>query len=49
VKAVAERLAASGVDVKGPTDHGFGLVVSFRDPDGNFVEVLEEYEEQGSG
>jgi hypothetical protein len=27
-----------------PTDHGFGLIVSFRDLDGNCVEILEEYE-----
>ena len=44
VKAVAERLAANSVETIGPTDHGFGLIVSFRDPDGNLVEVLEEYE-----
>lgn len=44
VRAVAERLSASGVQTTGPTDHGFGLIVSFRDPDGNLVEVLEEYE-----
>jgi len=41
VRAVAERLSASGVQTIGPTDHGFGLIVSFRDPDGNLVEVLE--------
>jgi catechol 2,3-dioxygenase-like lactoylglutathione lyase family enzyme len=44
VRAVAERLSASGVQTTGPTDHGFGLIVSFRDPDGNLVEVLEEHE-----
>jgi catechol 2,3-dioxygenase-like lactoylglutathione lyase family enzyme len=44
VRAVAERLSANGVHTIGPTDHGFGLIVSFRDPDGNLVEVLEEYE-----
>ncbi len=43
VKAVSERLSTSGVETTGPTDHGFGLVVSFRDPDGNLIEVLEEY------
>ena len=43
VKAVLERLTASGVQTTGPSDHGFGLVVSFRDPDGNRVEILEEY------
>lgn len=45
VKAVFERLSASGVHTTGPSDHGFGLIVSFRDPDGNSVEILEEYEE----
>lgn len=50
VRAVAERLSANGIQVSGPTDHGFGLIVSFRDPDGNLVEVLEEYgASQGSG
>jgi catechol 2,3-dioxygenase-like lactoylglutathione lyase family enzyme len=44
VRAVAERLSACGVHTNGPTDHGFGLIVSFRDPDGNLVEVLEEYQ-----
>jgi len=39
--AVTKRLSASGINVKGPTDHGFGYVVSFRDPDGNFVAILE--------
>lgn len=43
VQAVFERLTASGVQTTGPSEHDFGLVVSFRDPDGNFVEVLEEY------
>jgi hypothetical protein len=43
VKAVAERLSANGVHTTGPTDHGFGLIVSFRDLDGNLVEVLEEH------
>ena len=43
VRAVFERLAASGVQTNGPSDHGFGLVVSFRDPDGNLIEVVEEY------
>jgi catechol-2,3-dioxygenase len=44
VSAIVERLSANGVQASGPTDHGFGLVVSFRDPDGNLVEILEEYE-----
>jgi len=41
LKALAKRLSANGVRVTGPTDHGFGQVVSFRDPDGNFVSVIE--------
>ena len=41
LKAVAKRLAANGVKATKPTDHGFGHVVSFRDPDGNFVSILE--------
>ena len=41
LKAVVERLSARGVKVTGPTDHGFGQVISFRDPDGNSVSVLE--------
>jgi catechol-2,3-dioxygenase len=45
VKAISERVTASGIETTGPSDHGFGLVVSFRDPDGNVVEVLEVYEE----
>src|SRR5262245_58712164 len=44
VRAVAARLSANGVQITGPTDHGFGLIVSFRDLDGSLVEVLEEYE-----
>jgi len=44
VRDVAGRLAANGVQTIGPTDHGFGFIVPFRDPDGNLVEVLEEYE-----
>jgi len=43
VRAVAQRLSANGIKAMGPTDHGFGLIVSFRDPDGNLVEILEEY------
>jgi catechol 2,3-dioxygenase-like lactoylglutathione lyase family enzyme len=48
VKAVFDRLTASGVETTGPADHGFGLVVSFRDPDGNLIEVLEEYEDEAA-
>ncbi|MFB3105544.1 MAG: VOC family protein [Pseudomonadales bacterium] len=40
-KAVVERLRDSGVTVSGPNDHGFAYVVSFWDPDGNLVEILE--------
>lgn len=41
LKAVAKRLSASSVKATGPTDHGFGHVISFRDPDGNFVSIVE--------
>jgi hypothetical protein len=41
LKAVARRLSANGVNARGPTDHGFARVVSFRDPDGNSVSILE--------
>jgi catechol 2,3-dioxygenase-like lactoylglutathione lyase family enzyme len=41
LKAVTKRLFTKGVKVTGPTDHGFGHVVSFRDPDGNSISVLE--------
>jgi catechol-2,3-dioxygenase len=41
LKAVAERLSASGVTFTGPMDHGFGQGISFRDPDGNFISILE--------
>lgn len=37
----AERLQAAAVDITGPFDHGFAVVVSFRDPDGNHVELLQ--------
>jgi catechol-2,3-dioxygenase len=45
LKAVHEQLSATGVKVTGPSDHGFGHVVSFRDPDGNHVMVIEYSEE----
>jgi predicted enzyme related to lactoylglutathione lyase len=41
LKAVAARLSANGVKVTGPTDHGFAQGISFRDPDGNSVSILE--------
>lgn len=41
LKAVAKRLSANGIKSTGPTDHGFAQVISFRDPDGNHIEILE--------
>jgi catechol-2,3-dioxygenase len=41
LEAVTKRLSACGVAITGPTDHGFGRGVSFRDPDGNHVSILE--------
>jgi len=40
-RSVAQRLSAGGIQATGPYDHGFAQVVSFRDPDGNHVEILE--------
>jgi predicted enzyme related to lactoylglutathione lyase len=41
IKAVAKRLAARGIEFTGPTDHGFGHIVSFRDPDRNLITLVE--------
>jgi catechol-2,3-dioxygenase len=41
LKAVAKRLSAKGIKATGPTDHGFAQAISFRDPDGNLVSILE--------
>jgi predicted enzyme related to lactoylglutathione lyase len=41
LKGVTKRLCSQGVRVTGPTDHGFGHVISFRDPDGNHVSIIE--------
>jgi hypothetical protein len=41
LKAVAKCLSAKGIETAGPTDHGFAQAISFRDPDGNFVSILE--------
>lgn len=41
IKALAKRLSTNGVKTIGPSDHGFGQVISFRDPDGNNVSVIE--------
>jgi catechol 2,3-dioxygenase-like lactoylglutathione lyase family enzyme len=41
IKALAKRLSDNGVKAIGPTDHGFGQVMSFRDPDGNNVSIVE--------
>ncbi len=41
LQAAAKRLTARGVKVTGPTDHGFAQGISFRDPDGNLVSILE--------
>jgi len=39
--AVAAHLRARGVECTGPSDHGFALTLSLRDPDGNHVELLQ--------
>jgi catechol-2,3-dioxygenase len=38
---VVQRLSTKGVKMIGPSDHGFGNVMSFRDPDGNAVTIIE--------
>ena len=38
---IANNLKTFGVAFNGPTDHGFADVISFRDPDGNHVEILQ--------
>ena len=38
---IATNLEAAKVEFTGPSDHGFADVISFRDPDGNHVEVLQ--------
>ncbi len=43
----AGRLSDAGVAHAGVGDHGFALVVAFRDPDGNHVELLENRENVG--
>jgi len=40
---LVERLRAVGISVS-PADHGFADVISFRDPDGNHIEVLQAKE-----
>ena len=40
----ADRLDAADINHTGVTDHGFALVIAFRDPDGNHVELLQEKE-----
>jgi catechol 2,3-dioxygenase-like lactoylglutathione lyase family enzyme len=41
LRAVAKRLSGSGVEATAPADHGFAQGISFRDPDGNVVSILE--------
>jgi catechol-2,3-dioxygenase len=41
LKTVVRRLSARRIAVTGPSDHGFGHVASFRDPDGNAVSLIE--------
>ena len=41
VDLIAGRLRNVGVEPVGPYDHGFAFTLSFRDPDGNLVEIME--------
>lgn len=45
----AARLQAAGVAISGPFDHGFAWVVSFRDPDGNHIELLQSSNTEREG
>ena len=45
----AARLQAARVAISGPFDHGFAWVVSFRDPDGNHIELLQSSNTQQEG
>jgi catechol 2,3-dioxygenase-like lactoylglutathione lyase family enzyme len=44
VQSVYERLVANGVQARPPSDHGFAIVTSFEDPDGNNIEVMTSTE-----
>ena len=41
VNLVVKRLRNLGIEAAEPHDHGFAYTVSFQDPDGNQIEVLE--------
>ncbi len=41
VAAVYKELRESGVAATPPFDHGFAILVSFRDPDGNNIQVMQ--------
>jgi hypothetical protein len=40
VHAVYRRLIDRGVPTTPPFDHGFAVLIAFRDPDGNNVQVM---------
>ncbi|MGI9328953.1 MAG: VOC family protein [Pseudomonadales bacterium] len=41
VRAAHQRLLDAGIAASPPYDHGFGILTSFRDPDGNNVQLME--------
>lgn len=41
INLVVERVRSLGIEAAGPNDHGFAYTFSFRDPDGNQIEILE--------
>ena len=45
LRAVVDRLVAAGIEASEPHDHGFAWVSTFRDLDGNHVELLQAYGE----
>ena len=40
-RAAAESLRASGQDFEGPIDEGWSQMLRLRDPDGNYVELVQ--------
>lgn len=40
-RAVFDSLQSIGIAATPPFDHGFAIIVSFRDPDGNNVQVMQ--------
>jgi catechol 2,3-dioxygenase-like lactoylglutathione lyase family enzyme len=44
IDGIAASLKVAGLKVPPPTDHGFAMVMAFRDPDGNHIEIVQMHE-----